>query len=121
MKNFSFQRNFNPIQQVYRLKHLITDQHHSSAMYVLIAIFIIWVGFSVLKPLNVNEHQDLVKFSEQTSYPLTRQMALDLLIHDNINRYQYFRVIRAAHVEQKRIYRQEDIRVEIQKPADAVY
>lgn len=121
MKNSSSQRYLQPLQYFSFLKSIKVEVYQPIAIYLLICVFVIWMVFAVLRPISSTQYADLHQFAQQSMYPLTRTIAKDVLVEQQVNRYQYFRVLRAAYFEQRNIYQQDKIRVEIQKSVHSSY
>ena len=121
MKNSSLHRYFVLLHRFKSLRSMKVDLYHPAVIGGVIILFLIWFILACLRPLNIQQHTDLTHFAQQQHYPMTRTMALAVLDDAKPNRYQYFRVLRAAHLEQKNIHHQEQIHVEIQRSITDVY
>lgn len=118
MKSLSYQRYLQVFQKFKSLDSSTLDCYQKRTLFGLIGILIIWTLFVITRPVDVVQHKEIMQLAGQSNYPLTREMAYQLLQEKTINRYQYFRVLRAVHSEQHRIRVQEDIVKQMPKPVD---
>lgn len=121
MKKPHLQRYLSLLQHPHVVNFFKVDHFQSTATYALIFIFILWTFFASLRPLNLEQQRDLHAISQQDHYPMAREMALALLQQQSVNRYQYFRVLRATHIEQRHIIEHEQIHIEVQKSSNNIY
>ena len=109
MKSFSFQRYLQVFQKFKSLDSATLDCYQQRAVLGLITCLIIWSLFVITRPIDQIQQDSLNQLATQSNYPLTREMAYNLLQESSVNRYQYFRVLRAIHAEQHGVHIQEDI------------
>ena len=121
MKNSLLQRYLQPIQRFNPLKLQHVDHYQPVGLGLLVLGLVLSILVLTLRPVNERQYQEMLLLSQQADYPLSREMARELLKHESVNRYQYFRVLRAIHTEQHNVNMQEEIRTEQKKSLTDVY
>lgn len=110
MKMFNPQIYLQVFHKFTTIDSATIDLYQRRAILTVLSLLVIWTLFSINRSLDENEHKELLQLSTQSHYQLTREMAAELLASEKrVNRYQYFRVLRALHAEKHLIRVQEDI------------
>lgn len=121
MKNSSSQRYLQSLQYFSFFKSIKLEMYQPIAISFLMFMLVLSMALAVSRPITDKQHADLVQLAQQSMYPLTRTIAKELVAEQNINRYQYFRVLRAAYFEQRNVNQEDKIKVELQKSVHSTY
>ena len=113
MKNLYVSRFVPFCNKIVDLTSKNVVQYPSRVVMGLIIAFLLSGLIMANRPIHDQYYQNVMKISQQSHYPLTREMANQLLEQDEpIRLFQFYRLLRAVHEEEKRVYTQEQMEFE---------
>lgn len=101
------------LQKIVQLKAQIKlEDIYNGCVVAIIAMILILAFIGLHRPITVKQFENVVQLSAQASYPVTQEMALLLMQHPQIPYAQYFKLMRAHHMEMTEAHQLPPLQVE---------
>ena len=101
------------IQKIVQFKSNIKLEYVYNVLIVTIVAIILMLALIALhRPISLTQFENVVKLSSQASYPDTQQMALSLMQQQQVPYGQYFKLMRAHHLEMTQAHQLPPLQVE---------
>ena len=91
-------------QNFLKLRNEIKLERIYNIVVAVMIIFMLMLAFIALqRPITASQHQVIVNLSHVANNPETQKMAYRLLQHQDVNRSEYFRLMRAYQFENAKV------------------
>lgn len=71
-------------------------------MASIIMLIVVLSSIALSRPISPNQFENVSRLSHQATFPETQEMALDLILENQISYIDYFRLMQAHQFEQNR-------------------